>query len=592
MSREVSGSTGLCPELRFGFLLGAFTALLLWFGALGVVSASASVPSTAIRYTYTQDSQLSSVIKPEAEYALYAWDAAGNLSSIAKKSSTKLSIIELEPSKGAVGETVNIWGTGFSGTPSNDTVKFHGTAATVSAASAYELAVKVPTGATTGTVTVQTTTEGPVTSSQTFTVGSAVGAPTITSLSASIAAAGSEVTINGSNFEPSTLYKNVVSVNRVMPELLSESATAIKIKVPSSTGSGPVKVATPQGSVTGPELFIPPNNISPSKVGSTGEISLGGSKTITVSSGTANVGLVTFQGNYGQRVSLLVSEATIKRGRVSLWTPEGTRVSGGEESWFENEKMDGPVTLPVTGTYTVLIEPEGEDTGSVKLSAYGFNDVKGEIKPSTKGAETSVAISDPGQRAYYSVSGTAGESVSLKTTNTTISKWYYLEWLNSGGEKIGGESFRTGENGFVRQVKFPTTGTYTLVVYAESYGTGSVTVTAYEADDVTGTITPTSEGESKTVTISIPGQYARYSMSGKEGQRVSLLVSEATIKRGRVSLWTPEGTRVSGGEESWFENEKMDGPVTLPVTGTYTVLIEPEGEDTGSVKLSAYGLMM
>jgi IPT/TIG domain len=101
-----------------------------------------SVPSSAIRYTHTPDSQLSAVIKPEAEYALYTWDAAGNLSSIAKNSSTKLSIIDLEPSKGTVGETVDIWGTGFSSTPANDTVKFNGTAATVTAASAYELAVK------------------------------------------------------------------------------------------------------------------------------------------------------------------------------------------------------------------------------------------------------------------------------------------------------------------------------------------------------------------------------------------------------------------------------------------------------------------
>jgi hypothetical protein len=105
--------------------------VLLGSGFGGV--AAWAVPSTAIRYVYTPDSQLSSVIKPEAEYGQYTWDAAGNLSSVKRKSSTKLSIIELEPAKGAVGETVNIWGTGFSATPGNDTVKFHGTAATVSA---------------------------------------------------------------------------------------------------------------------------------------------------------------------------------------------------------------------------------------------------------------------------------------------------------------------------------------------------------------------------------------------------------------------------------------------------------------------------
>ena len=590
MRGESPHSGGLRRKSHLDLLLGVLMVVLLWGCGMSVSAASATVPSTAIRYTYTPASQLSAVIKPEAEYGLYTWDAAGNLSSVAKKSSTKLSIIELEPSKGAVGETVDIWGTGFSSTPSNDTVKFDGTAATVSTASAYELAVKVPSGAKTGTVTVQTTTEGPVTSSQTFTVTSAVGAPTITSLSTSVTTAGSEITINGSNFEPSSLYNNVVTVNRAMPELLSESATAIKFKVPSATGSGPVKVATPQGSAVGPELFIPPNAIAPSRVGATGEISLGGTKTVTVSNGAANVALTTFQGIYGQRVSLLVSEETLKRGNVSLWTPEGKKIAGTEVAFVENETvLAGAATLPATGTYTVLIQPEGEDTGSVKLSAYGFSDVKGEIKPSTKGVETSVSIADPGQRASYSVSGTAGESVSLKTTNTTINKWYYLEWLNTEGKEISSESFRTGENGFMRQVKFPTTGTYTLLVHAESYGTGSVTVTAYEANDVTGTIAPTSEGESKTVTISVPGQYARYSLSGKEGQRVSLLVSEAMLKRGYVSLITPEGKKIVN-EESFNENETvMGGPVTLPATGTYTVLIEPQGEDTGSLKLSAYG---
>lgn len=134
--------------------LGVFIAMLLSCFGLSAPSASASVPGTAIRYVYTPGSELSAVIKPEAEYGLYSWDAAGNLSSVKRASSTKLSIIQIEPTKGAVGETVNIWGTGFSTTASNDMVKFHGTVATVTAATAYVLAVKVPSGATTGTVTV------------------------------------------------------------------------------------------------------------------------------------------------------------------------------------------------------------------------------------------------------------------------------------------------------------------------------------------------------------------------------------------------------------------------------------------------------
>src|SRR5580704_11178927 len=196
MRGESPHSEGLRRKSHFDLLLGVLMVALLWGCGMSVSAASATVPSTAIRYTYTQDSQLSSVVKPEAEYALYTWDAAGNLSSIAKKSSTKLSIVQLEPSKGAVGETVDVWGTGFSSTPSN------------------------------GTVTVQTTTEGPVTSSQTFTVTSAVGAPTITTLSTSVAAVGTVVTVTGTNFETHT-DNDYVSVNQTMAEVTSATSTSL-----------------------------------------------------------------------------------------------------------------------------------------------------------------------------------------------------------------------------------------------------------------------------------------------------------------------------------------------------------------------------
>ncbi len=259
-------------RLYLGALLGVAVAVLLLGCGLGALPAEASVPSTAIRYFYTPNNRLSAVIKPEAEYALYSWDAAGNLSSIARKSSTKLSIIQLEPTEGAVGETINIWGTGFSATPSNDTVKFNGTAATVSAATAYTLAVKVPTGATTGTVTVQTTTEGPVTSSQSFTVA-ASPAPTITSLSASIVAAGTVITMTGTNFETDT-DNDYVSVNQTMAEVTSTTSTSLKFVVPEATASGKVSISTPHGSAAGPYLYIPPPGYTTTQIGPTANLTL------------------------------------------------------------------------------------------------------------------------------------------------------------------------------------------------------------------------------------------------------------------------------------------------------------------------------
>lgn len=116
-----------------------------------------------------------------------------------------------------------------------------------------------------------------------------------------------------------------------------------------------------------------------------------------------------------------------------------------------------------------------------------------------------VSLGAAGERALYTVSGTAGEAVSLKSASTSFSsEGGSIEWENPEGKVIESYGFGATENRFFPQVKFASTGTYTLVVSADRAGTGSLTLTAYNASDVTGTITPTAEGETKTVTISVP----------------------------------------------------------------------------------------
>jgi hypothetical protein len=75
----------------------------------------------------------------------------------------------MSPSTGAVGATVTIAGTNFSTTLASNTVKFNGIQATITAATATSITVDVPSGATTGTVSV-TTAAGTATSAGSFTV--------------------------------------------------------------------------------------------------------------------------------------------------------------------------------------------------------------------------------------------------------------------------------------------------------------------------------------------------------------------------------------------------------------------------------------
>ncbi len=66
-----------------------------------------------------------------------------------------LGIFQTDPEGGVPGTEVTIFGTGFSVTPSDNQVFFNGVAAAVASSSATELKVKVPAGATTGTIKVQ-----------------------------------------------------------------------------------------------------------------------------------------------------------------------------------------------------------------------------------------------------------------------------------------------------------------------------------------------------------------------------------------------------------------------------------------------------
>jgi hypothetical protein len=75
------------------------------------------------------------------------------------------------------------------------------------------------------------------------------------------------------------------------------------------------------------------------------------------------------------------------------------------------------VTLPVDGTYTVLINPDGERTGNFTLRVYSVTDVTGTV--AADGSSTSFSLSTPGQNARYSLAGTAGQRVSALISNAT-----------------------------------------------------------------------------------------------------------------------------------------------------------------------------
>lgn len=131
----------------------AAIALLFPFWGFGAVFAQQ--PNT-VQHVYDDGNKLIESILPNGQHIYYEYDQAGNLIRIRRTASTTVKIISFTPDEGAVGTKVTLLGDGFSATSNQNTVTFNGVQATVLEATPTRLQVSVPTGATSGPISVTT----------------------------------------------------------------------------------------------------------------------------------------------------------------------------------------------------------------------------------------------------------------------------------------------------------------------------------------------------------------------------------------------------------------------------------------------------
>jgi predicted outer membrane repeat protein len=228
-------------------------------------------------------------------------------------------ITSFAPASGAPGITVTITGANFNGATQ---VKFNGVSATFSVGSAAQIIATVPSGATTGPISVSTP-GGTANSSANFTI---TGGPTVSGFSPASGGVGASVTITGTNLNAATR----VSFNGVNAAFKINGAKIVAT-VPVGAATGPITVATPVGSATSPTNFtvIPTPQItgfSPASgpVGTVVTISgdnLTGTTSVTVGDRTASFTL-----NSPSLITAIVPNGA-KSGPISVIGPGGTATS-------------------------------------------------------------------------------------------------------------------------------------------------------------------------------------------------------------------------------------------------------------------------
>src|ERR1043165_7847030 len=548
----------------------------------------AGVAANGITYIYDELGQLVAVVSP-SEAATYSYDEVGNLLSITRRNAALVSVIEFTPNGGGVGTEVTTFGTAFSSTPANNTVKFNGVTATVTSSTPTQIVTTVPAGATTGPISV-TTSAGTGVSSTHFVVGNLK--PTITGFTPTSGEVGTSVVINGTNFDP-VFQNNRVKFHLAASQVSTSTTTTMTTTVPAGATSGPITVLAPEGSVvSADDFFVAPPGHAGSEIAITGRMSIGDALPLTFSA-PGKIALLVFNGVAGQRISLGLSGVTLGNpcctnvGGATIFTPEGTALLG--PVGFPQGYGSPTVTLPVTGIYTLMIDPEGSYVGNVTVTL-------AEELVSTIGIDgptIPLTFVKAGQNARLTFSGTAGQRISLGMTSVTIGP---VGW----GSDVAGVTI-TNPDGTVLQPAFgfgqaghgtptqvlPVTGTYSLFVDPNAAFTGGVTLTLSE--DLSPAIII---GGSPVALNFRAGQNAYMTFSGTAGQRISLGMSSVTIGPvgwgsgvGGVTIYNPDGSVL---QPAFGFTQSGNGTPTLvlPASGAYSIFVDPSSSFGGGLTLT------
>ena len=364
----------------------------------------------------------------------------------------------------------------------------------------------------------------------------------------------------------------------------------------------------------------PPPGVVATDIEYTGRIAVNGDP-VTVKIATPNKnGVMVFDGTAGQRINIGFSGVTLTQFYVSVYRPDGgtmprhvsavknyyatmgerplssqTKVhtsmpayqfSTDSAATISSSEMNGASVdleeLPVTGTYTIFFDPLSTYTGSFKVTV--SSELSGDIVP--HGSAVVANINRTGQKARYTFSGESGQTVSLQLSDVTIRSGY-VSIVAPDGSLLGKPiSFVSGGGvggAMIPGQVLPASGTYAVLVESDLSYTGKLKLALYKAPELTGTIMI--DQGTVTSTLTVPGQRARYTFNGTEGQRVNLGLTGVSIPMTTVAILKPDGSKwesttvgPSGGS--------LDPLTALPETGTYAIAVEPVSNYTGSMTLA------
>ena len=488
------------------------------------------------------------------------------------------SIGSFTPMSADVGATVVINGSGFGLNPPQ--VTFNGVAALVSSSGPSSISVIVPTGATSGPLSV-TTQQGTAVSSNNFTL-----LPPGTIVSEQIA-------ING----PAASLSFQAGGQKALLTFSGAAGEQVLITIgdPQLDCMAAATVSSPDGSTlgtlnnlcNGPQYLratLPATgtytidltdgfssgtaSVAVQDINQLSTIAIGGAA-VGVSLPLGQIQALAFTGNAGAQISFRAQIGTGAFPIIAIIAPDGSNL--GTASWaaFDLSNFYVPaLTLPSTGTYLLISASSNSDTGtdSIVEQLYSAPTVNGGAV-SVGGPAVTATTTVPAQYINLTFSGAAGQSISFGMSSSPLSNTTPCPIIyNPDGSRVfysGG----CGGTAYSSPFTLAQSGTYQMTILA--YVPGTFSVSLYDATSVTGTTI--SIGGPAVPMSTNPSQPLNLSFAGIAGQQVSLSVLESTYGSVSLQLLNPDGsTDFSTLVLPNGASANNTGSFTLPMTGTYT----------------------
>ncbi|MEB1528711.1 IPT/TIG domain-containing protein [Xanthomonas sp. WHRI 7945] len=535
---------------------------------------SLSCAAIATSYVYDAQGRLIAASNDAGESARYRYDAMGNIVAVERVASGTLAVLGFSPARGAAGDRVLIQGQGFATVPANNSVAFNGQTATVVAASARELTVLVPAGASTGPISVAVAGQS-ASSAQRFVVDANARQPVILGVSPLVASAGVPITVDGQNLSP-VAGQTAAKLDRRTVPLSSVTGTSVVFPVPDRSGSGPVTVTTPYGSaMSSQDVLVLPSGVSSADVSSVTRLAVEASAVDVAATGKYAAVLVTgMAGDYLSVQFQSLGSATLN---YRVFGTDNTQIASGSVN--VNQPTLHLPRLKAGGTYLLLLAPS-------TASANWKMAVERAKSLMLDGAETAVATAVAAQAKRYTFFAQAGSKLGLAVTEQVpvAAGWgtVLLQVFDADGVSLGYQYCHQANSGCALNIAAPRSAVYQVLLTPAASGARTMRLNLLLSSDVFQALPKDQDVVAETLRR---GQNLRLSFDAVAGDAFALQVAnQATVPAGRdvyYRVYAPDGTSVA----SMAVRAAGTAYVTAKASGTYQVLVDPGFGET--VRLQA-----